>query len=125
MPARPGTGDVERRERRYHGIMLRDRVRPGFRWVLLGTLLLLVVLGLANQILGRPIGAPCPDSYACRWGLPGGVECVDVDGDSYCTTYCKSDETCPKGWRCREATPTVLTAETKATDRVCVRPPQH
>lgn len=83
---------------------------------------LVVVAGVGViQIVGREIGSPCPDSYACRGFLIGGAECVDVDGASYCTRRCRQDAECRSGWRCLGAHPTVLTVETRAVGKVCVR----
>jgi hypothetical protein len=88
----------------------------------LGGVVAAVVLGVAAiQVFGRRIGEPCPDSYACRGFLVGGSECVAVEGRAYCTRYCKRDDQCPRGWRCLDANPTVLTVQTRAVGRVCVR----
>jgi len=76
---------------------------------------------LAIQIFGAKIGAPCADSYGCRGFLVGGAECVDVGRGSYCTRYCRADAECPRGWACLDANPTVLTVETRAVGKVCVR----
>jgi hypothetical protein len=89
--------------------------------VLVGVFSAAVCLVGAIQIFGGGIGAPCRDSYSCRGFLVGGAECV-VDGESYCTVYCKTDERCPRGWHCGNAHPTVLTVETQAVGKVCLRP---
>jgi hypothetical protein len=89
--------------------------------------LLFAIAGLAAiaisaiQIFGKRIGEPCADSYSCRGFLLAGAECLADDGDAYCTVYCKSDARCPSGWRCLDAHPTVLTVETRANGKVCVR----
>ncbi len=74
-------------------------------------------------IFGAQMGAPCADSYSCHGFLLGGAECVDVEGGAYCTVYCKSDQKCPRGWRCLAANPTVLTVKTQLLDKVCVKEP--
>ncbi len=80
-----------------------------------------LVLGIgAIQIFGNDMGEPCADSYSCKGFLLGGAECVDIDGDSFCTRYCDSNDDCPDGWSCRGATPTVLTVKTSTTDEVCM-----
>jgi hypothetical protein len=73
------------------------------------------------QIFGGRIGDRCADSYSCRGFLVGGAECVSVDGAAYCTVYCRADAGCPPGWRCLAAHPTVLTVETSASGKVCIR----
>ncbi len=89
---------------------------------LLASVAALVVIGIAAiQLLGGTIGAPCADSYSCRGFLVGGAECVDVGRGSYCTRYCTADTQCPAGWACLGANPTVLTVETRAIGKVCVR----
>jgi hypothetical protein len=89
---------------------------------LLGSIAALAAIGIAAmQIFGGEIGAACADSYSCRGFLVGGSECVDVGRGSYCTRYCKVDRECPSGWTCLGANPTVLTVETRAVGKVCVR----
>lgn len=90
----------------------------------LGVVVVTLAVAVAGiQIFGGAMGAPCADSYSCRGFLVGGAECVDVEGGAYCTVYCRSDARCPRGWRCLDANPTVLTVRTSLTDRVCVRDP--
>ena len=85
-------------------------------------LVAILALGMAaNRIFGRDLGESCPDSWACRRFLGGG-ECVEEEGRSYCSVYCGADADCPRGWRCGDANPTVLTVETSAVARVCVAP---
>ena len=91
---------------------------------LLASVAALVVIGIvAIQIFGARVGAPCADSYSCRGFLVGGAECVDVGRGAYCTRYCELDVECPGGWSCLGAHPTVLTIETRAIGKVCVRDP--
>lgn len=90
--------------------------------ILGGVIVALSALLLLIRLFGADTGAPCADSYSCRGFLIGGAECVDTEGGRYCTRYCDSDARCPSGWRCLDATPTVLTVRTRFTDRVCVRP---
>ena len=72
--------------------------------------------------VGAPLGAPCADSYSCQGFLIGGAECVDDEGDHYCSRYCDSDADCSSGWRCGDANPTVMAIETTLVDQVCMRP---
>ena len=103
-------------------MMLRRKSVSDVRFLVLAAVVALVVTGIGViQIVGGEIGAPCPDSYACRGFLIGGAECVDVDGAAYCTWYCDTDARCPSGWRGLGANPTVLTVETRAVGKVCVR----
>src|SRR4051812_45416183 len=90
---------------------------------LLAGVVTVAVVGIGViQIRGGVMGGPCADSYSCRGFLIGGAECVaDGAAGSYCTRYCKSDASCPRGWRCRDAHPSVLTIETRATGGVCIR----
>jgi hypothetical protein len=95
--------------------------RRGFVLALFGVIALIPLEIVANQIWGRALGEPCGDSYACRGLLVSGVECVDVDGWSYCTLYCHSDTQCPAGWSCGNANPTVLGMATRVLDKVCLK----
>lgn len=96
--------------------------RRGFVLALGGVITAVGLLMVANQLFGGGAGAPCPDSYACRGLLVGGVECVQVEERSYCTRYCRSDAQCPPGWACLDANPTVLTIQTSAVGKVCIQP---
>lgn len=94
------------------------------RWllvVLAAVILLAVAAVVAINVFGADMGEACADSYGCRGFLVGGAECLDDEGDPYCTVYCDSDAECPDGWACVSATPTAFTVETSAVDEVCVR----
>jgi hypothetical protein len=98
----------------------KPRVRRGLWWAL-GIVVFVLCAGVgAIQIFGNDMGEACKDSYSCKGFLLGGAECVDIDGNSFCTRYCDDDSDCPDGWSCRNATPTVLTVKTSTTDEVCM-----
>ena len=99
----------------------RPPVRPAFWWTLIAVVSALVLTIAAIQILGAPPGGACVDSYSCQGFLIGGAECVDDEGEHYCTRYCDSDIECPGGWRCGDAHPTALTIELRVIDQVCLR----
>ena len=96
--------------------------RPVFWWTLICIVFSVVVLVGVIQIVGNDMGENCQDSYSCRGFLISGAECLDDNGEHYCSRYCERDDECPLQWTCGEAVPTALTIKTGFFDGICLKP---
>ena len=96
--------------------------RPVFWRTLIYVVVSVVALVGVIQVVGNDMGENCQDSYSCRGFLISGAECLDDNGEHYCSRYCERDDDCPLQWACGEAVPTALTIKTGFLDSICLKP---